>query len=677
MAIRYELEEVSDDGTMNKILDDDSFNVYLEYNIISEQGDFDAIDYDVLPSKYQDELDSVAVEILDDERNHIAVVGENQVGKTFFIHQLVGNIDRYLKKLKKDKMVFFEITEKDYDNILDTPGNFETYIDGILEAFQLDYDQVCFVTESPDIASKLEDFNKKTKIIMECSNSTFESLSGMESSGVSKRWNSWHFVSVDNIVMNRKDTIELLSNSIVPRINDSFDIVFEKKTIAAFINYCIKQIPGLVDNDSNSDTKGCVMVPVGIWAVILRRMAGMLAISDSKDIKTRNGKVSLNKVINKEFKKNYDVLSFFDISGDSLSGKTLVIGTKDGQRIVIPIGKNDGLMDLDDDEEEMKPQVMKDLVFSDISTLPDRMKKEVIGQDNAVKDIVDGLVVPAAKLNDTNRPIRSMIFLGPTGVGKTKMAMTLAENAFKEPMNLVRIDMSEYQQPHEATKLFGAPPGYIGFQKGGVLTNAIQENPQSLILLDEIEKANPLVWDSFLQILDAGRATDGNGKTVDFSQTIIIMTSNIGVEQMNHKSTGFTNLSDEEEYQQRQNNARSVVIKELEKSFRLEMINRIDEIIVFNEISPDTAEKIIQKEVNTIIDRMKDQGYVLEPIDKDVIDIILKKSNIEKYGARDIQRVIHKDISNPLAYSILHHQGNDNNNFSLVIDNNEIKVIIK
>lgn len=305
------------------------------------------------------------------------------------------------------------------------------------------------------------------------------------------------------------------------------------------------------------------------------------------------------------------------------------------------------------DEDEEKTVEVEPLQFNEIEKFEETLKQEVLGQDGAIDTIVDSMIVPAAGLNDETKPIKSMIFLGPTGTGKTKTATTIAQSLATSPMNLVRIDMSEYSQPHEAAKLLGAPPGYAGFDKGGVLTNAVKANPNSVILLDEIEKADPKIWDSFLQILDAGRMTDGTGNVVDFTQTVIIMTSNIGAGELKKRSMGFIMGNEKEAYQQRQKDSKAIITKALESEFRPELINRIDELVIFNELSKDISRQIVRKEIEIINKRLQSRGYELDEINNDIIDEILSKSNVSTYGAREIQRVILRNLSSPIAKTIV------------------------
>ena len=264
------------------------------------------------------------------------------------------------------------------------------------------------------------------------------------------------------------------------------------------------------------------------------------------------------------------------------------------------------------------------------------MKKRVIGQDEAIKLVSDAIIRARAGIKDPNRPIGSFIFLGPTGVGKTEVARTLANLLFDDERHMVRIDMSEYMESFSVSRLIGAPPGYVGYDEGGQLTEAVRRNPYSIVLFDEIEKAHPDVFNILLQILDDGRITDSQGRTVDFKNTIIIMTSNLGSEYI---------LDNTE-------NANELVMKELRSSFKPEFINRIDEIIIFKELTKDNMYKILDKIIKEVEFRLKDKGITIELTDK-AKDYVIDNSYDYKYGARPLKRYVSRNIETMIANNII------------------------
>ena len=271
--------------------------------------------------------------------------------------------------------------------------------------------------------------------------------------------------------------------------------------------------------------------------------------------------------------------------------------------------------------------------------LAEHMKKRVIGQDEAIETISDTIIRSRAGLKDPNRPIGSFIFLGPTGVGKTYLTKTLAFNLFDDEDNIVRIDMSEYMDKFSVTRLIGAPPGYVGYEEGGQLTEAVRRKPYSVILFDEIEKAHPDVFNVLLQLLDDGRLTDGKGKIVDFKNTIVIMTSNIGSKII---------LNDPMVSEP----TKEAVLDEMKHRFKPEFLNRIDDIIVFKALGKESVKNIVNLILDGINERLKEQYIKVEFTDK-ALDFIVDEAYDPAYGARPLKRFVQKDIETNLSKMIL------------------------
>lgn len=287
-------------------------------------------------------------------------------------------------------------------------------------------------------------------------------------------------------------------------------------------------------------------------------------------------------------------------------------------------------------------------------SLEENMKKRVIGQDNAIRLVSDAILKSRSGIKDPNRPIGSFIFLGPTGVGKTEIARTLAYELFDDEKHMIRIDMSEYMEKFSVSRLIGSPPGYVGYEEGGQLTEAVRRNPYSIVLFDEIEKAHPEVLNLLLQILDDGRVTDSNGRTVDFKNTIIIMTSNLGSESILDGNT-------------------SQVMNELKANFRPEFINRIDEVIVFNPLTKEAIRKILDKLIMEIEERLKEDNIHIQ-LTESAKEYLIDNGYDITYGARPLKRLLSRTVEVNLAKVLINNEVEFG--MTLVIDyqNNDFQV---
>jgi len=298
------------------------------------------------------------------------------------------------------------------------------------------------------------------------------------------------------------------------------------------------------------------------------------------------------------------------------------------------------------------------------------LHQRVIGQDEAVKAVARAIRRSRAGLKDPKRPIGSFIFLGPTGVGKTELARALAEALFGDEDAMVRIDMSEYMEKHSTSRLVGAPPGYVGYEEGGQLTEKVRRRPYSVVLLDEIEKAHPEVFNILLQVLEDGRLTDSKGRTVDFRNTVIIMTSNVGAETIrSSKKLGFT-VGTQQEYE----NMRDRVMAELRKTFRPEFLNRIDEVIVFHALEETHIRQIASLMAKELQKRLKEQDMDFELTDA-ALDYLVKEGFDPIYGARPLRRAIQKNIEDKLSEEIL--KGTIQKGDKVIIDVQDGKLVVQ
>ena len=307
------------------------------------------------------------------------------------------------------------------------------------------------------------------------------------------------------------------------------------------------------------------------------------------------------------------------------------------------------------------------------------LNKRVVGQDEAVKRVSDIVRRSRAGISDPDKPIGSFIFMGPTGVGKTELTKTLAEFMFSDDRALIRVDMSEYMERHSVSKLIGSPPGYVGYEEAGQLTEAIRHRPYSVVLFDEIEKAHPEVFNMLLQVLDEGRLTDGKGRVINFKNTIIIMTSNIGSSYIDKmESIGFSNNTTKQDY----NETKDKLLESLKEYFRPEFLNRLDEIVIFDILSPEAIKEIVKIRVEVVRKRLNKKGIKLNLTDE-ALFYLAKEGYNPHYGARPLNRLIQNEILNPIASHIISNGAVEGDvvtvtvaNKKLVIDTQRAKKVV-
>ncbi len=299
-------------------------------------------------------------------------------------------------------------------------------------------------------------------------------------------------------------------------------------------------------------------------------------------------------------------------------------------------------------------------------SLGDILHKRVIGQNEAVDSVVDAVIRARAGLKDINKPIGSFIFLGPTGVGKTELSKALTQSLFDDEKNLIRIDMSEYMEKHSVSRLVGAPPGYVGYDEGGQLTEAVRRKPYSVVLFDEIEKAHPDVFNILLQVLDDGRLTDNQGRTVDFKNTVIIMTSNIGSAML---LEGLTEDGEIEE------STRVLVMNEMKRVFKPEFLNRIDEVVMFKPLQKDEIFMIIDLQLDDIVRRLKDRNIKVN-VSGAAKELILYRSYSLQYGARPVKRFIQKELETIISKLIIEGRVKDGDEINIIVENGDLKASI-
>ncbi len=292
-----------------------------------------------------------------------------------------------------------------------------------------------------------------------------------------------------------------------------------------------------------------------------------------------------------------------------------------------------------------------------LKNLEDELKNHVKGQDEAVELVSNAVRKSRVGINDPNKPIASFVFMGPTGVGKTELAKALARVMFNSERELIRFDMTEYGEKQSVSKLIGSPPGYVGYEEGGRLTEAVRRKPYSVLLFDEVEKANPEVFNIFLQLLDDGRLTDSQGRTVNFKNTIVIMTSNLGSEKIMEGNTDAQEL-----------------FKELYKFFKPEFLNRVDDTVTFNKLSKSDISMIAKKEMNKLMSRLKKQDYYFEYGDETLLKISTEGSD-EQFGARPIKRYISKNIENLIVDKVLDNEVKKGIHYQIIVEDDKFDII--
>ena len=302
------------------------------------------------------------------------------------------------------------------------------------------------------------------------------------------------------------------------------------------------------------------------------------------------------------------------------------------------------------------------------------LKDSVIAQDAAVDKLVSAIQRSRVGLKDPNRPIGTFMFLGPTGVGKTFLAKKLAEHMFGSTDALIRIDMSEYMEKFTVSRLVGAPPGYVGYEEGGMLTEKVRRKPYSIVLLDEIEKAHPDVFNLLLQVMDDGRLTDTQGRTIDFRNTVSIMTSNVGTRQLKDfgRGVGFSAMAGKDDKEV----SRSVIQKALNKQFSPEFLNRIDEIITFDQLELDAILKIIGIELKGLYKRMDDLGITLE-ITEEAQKFIAEKGYDKQFGARPLRRAIQQHLEDGISEMLVEDEAKEGDTILAELKDDKIVIVKK
>lgn len=633
--------------------------IFFQKSFLSNK-QFVGVPYENMPKQFREYLDALAITVFEPTGGKIILTGSPLVGKSFMIQQLYFNRSVFMERAKTNKLEFVNVPLEHATLVAqNAAGRWMDYVELSMNVYGLHMSDLIFVTESLDAAIGITSVGGR--VVLETSPQTLHNLHQHENAGVVKQWNSWEIVDLNELFLDKFTLIEILVQAHLESINIEFpEIKLTRKHVALFVDFCIKEGELLIDTEMSEEWAGRILVQPGIMARALARFASTLAFDNG--MRSSKGNLLYVKAIKDTyanfegifFKSFQDFLEMVDEDSDDPTDaiRSFLESNMPGVQIM-QISANGQRPRKGTEAEEAEAEANTLDKFSDFSTLKARLEQTVLGQDAAITEVVNGLKISAAGLNSETKPLRSFLFLGPTGVGKTQLSLSLAEELMVSKLPVKRIDMSEFSASHEASKLLGAPPGYVGHEAGGVLTNFVKENPRSVVILDEIEKAHSKVWDSFLQILDAGRMTDNHGEVVDFANTIVIMTSNIGADRIKRTSTGFITGTQTEAYDARVADARKIVTKAVEEIFRPEMVNRIDQLVIFSELPKTILHQVIVKELNQAGEKLALRGYALEVPKVDILEHIAGLSDVSKYGAREVQRVVGANVLELLADEIL------------------------
>lgn len=562
----------------------------------------------------------------------IALLGEAGSGKSFLLDAFAFNTEHW-KSMIRDVPTLIDFTvPKGYAV---NPERIDVLIKNAEAQLQRARKDIRVVTSDYRTALNFHAAGVRAILMSDCFD--FDMQASQDQS-----FGSWEVLRVCEMNYTIDNIAEALSGAPMLNLKRTFYKDFTKDDIYEMIETISELEEQLtLTNDGSRDV---MPGAIGHWARAFERVASYIAFSDSE--------ISMAQAVS-------DTLD--DLREDFLLDPVGADGSQPLKQFVA-ILNGEG-------QETSKQATVVRPPFRKFSDVTKDMKSRIIGQEEAVDQVIDGLVSPAAGLAPLTKPIQSYLFLGPTGVGKTETALSLAKYALEEELNVIRLDMSEYSEKHNSSRLFGSPPGYVGYEEGGKLTNAVKENPNSLILLDEIEKAHPGVWDQFLQVLDAGRMTDGLGETVDFTGCIVVMTSNLGASEYSKRPTGFGG-----DGTRTRSEAIAIATKEVDKFLRPEFVNRIGSQVVFNALDNESLVKILRREVSVIADRLNHNGHQLKRPRVDILRELASRVDIAKFGARDAQRIIERFVSKPIALAVLEDDSGEKARLKLSMKNHEIEV---
>ena len=648
-----ETEDISQDKSTNKG-SKGSFNTTPTLNQFGEDLTKKAIDGKLDPIVGRGEEIQRVIQILSRRtKNNPCLIGEPGVGKTAIVEGLAQKINSgdVPEILKNKRVVTIDISGMVAG--AKYRGDFEERIKKALGEVKKAGDVILFIDEihtivgagaaegAIDAANILKPMLARGEIQLVGATTIAEYRKFIEKDAALERRFSPVTVNEPSI----KDTITILKG-IRDKYEAHHNVKITDEAIESAVNFSVRYINDrflpdkaidLIDEASSKARLNTYTEPED-----LKKMKEEIdRLSKDKEEAVRSQKFEKAASLRDDEKKLREKFKQEEDKWKNKNTKTIVTITEENIADVIALWTGIPARKITEDENER------------LRRLEENLHERVIGQNEAVEAVSKAIRRGRVGLKDPKRPIGSFLFLGPTGVGKTELSKALAESLFGDEAAMIRIDMSEYMEPHSVSKLIGSPPGYVGFEEGGQLTEKIRRKPYSVILFDEIEKAHPDVMNMLLQVLDDGRLTDSNGRTVNFKNTVIIMTSNVGARLItDKKSLGFSKENEKQDEQKEYENTKKEVMAELKKDFRPEFLNRIDEIIVFHKLNDEEISKIIDIMLNEVKERLSKQKYEIEFM-PEVKNLISSKGIDKTFGARPLKRTIQNLVEDRIAEAIL------------------------
>jgi len=619
------------------------------------------LDFNSLPDNYREVLEIGICSLLDQDGGKVVLTGGAQSGKTFFGAQMIYSAERFLKNYKLGNLFPLRITRSDYNEFAPYLDSIGDYLRKVADEMELDLSEIVVFTDHTEVAGRIVESGTGVKLILEAPEPMYDAMMKAQNSGATSVWSGWDILDVSSIFLRRRAVADMVYAAQHDRLAENHTVELKKKHIISIVNQLIGICGAMRYEDGDAKDPYLMVTPAHV-ALLARRFVQIVSSTTESTTLTQD---ETNQAIEQVFKhlrplvEEAHRIAHAVRSDDDELGPTITLAANTPEEARAAIEAM-GLQLSEEEEADFFGDFNQEGAeiansfkgkFRSIAALEKNLKKAIIGQDRAIDKVVDALSIPAAGMHSPKKPLRTMLFLGPTGVGKTELSLQLAENLYTAPLNVIRLDMSEFSTEGATTSLFGSTPGYIGYSEdGGMLTREVAKNPHSLIILDEIEKAKPSTWDAFLQVLDAGRMTTGSGKVVDFSNCVIVMTSNLGTEEMSARAIGFGELGSSAKSTEQ---LEKIAATALKKYFRIEFLNRIDEIVVFDQLGSDSARRIVEKELKNVSKLIEPRGHSLTKTSSDILDSILKSSDFDQFGAREIQRTVQRKVSVPLAKLVL------------------------